>query len=403
MGLDWQNVFRKAALTACILVLVSFAGAGCVYAQSKPTHKKKVLETRKSQSYPKNTKFKGRKSPPRKKDHHNDRREKNQNGPGQGSIFRGKGKKQRDKSGVLPKGKDRPDFGGEIPRSKVPQGSGTYDRGGRRRRRQETNTRPATPADAPVFNGQKDKGNQKYSEGTTFQGSQNRRRKNQPAQGTKFSGDIDVLSLPKNDMYQQQKKTTYLKYEKKKGPARGTRYSGDLDYRKLAPPKGTPGSDYEGDIRMRKKGQAKGTEYTGDLKLWKQPAHDFTPGTTYRGSLDRRDYEPDLKNQKEMAAYTGTVKARTKKQKDRYYKKLSGDMSNYTGDFRVKRRKYKDMHPSASYRYAKNINGQQNRERFRKFRLWWTGLWKKTEQPDAVTEKQRKPRYDKGESEIWNY
>lgn len=383
MGFNWQSAFIKAAFTACIFVLVSFAGAHCAYAQTKPTHTKKVLETKKAQSYPKNTKFKGRKRPPRKKDHHNDRREKNLNPPGRGSDHRGRGKKRRDKGGILPKSGDRPEFGGEMPRSKVPPGSGTGNRGSRRRRRQETNDRPATPANEPVFNGYKSRDNQKYSEGTTYQGSRNPRKK-QASPGTKFSGDIDVLSLPKNDMYQQQKKTTYLKYEKKKGPARGTRFEGTLKYKDVSAPEGHPGADFEGDIRMRKK----------------KPQQ--SKGTTFSGHLDRRDYEPDLKKQKRMASYTGTVKARSEKQKDRYYKKLSGDMSNYTGDFKIKRRKYKDMHPSASHRYAKNIDGRQNRERFRKFRLWWTGLWKKSEQPDAVTEKQRRPRYDKGESEIWN-
>ncbi|MFA0962227.1 hypothetical protein AB9P05_10495 [Roseivirga sp. BDSF3-8] len=423
MGLDWQKAIGKAALTALIVVLVSFAGTTSVYAQVKPTHKKKVLETKEAQSYPKNTKFKGRKRPPRKRDHHNERKEVNPKEPGSGSLFKGLGKKRREKGGKLPKKSDRPDFGGEMPRSQTPQGNGSGYRGGRKWRRQQTNDKPVEPAKGPVFDGKAGPGRQYPTQGTNYQGNTNRRRKNQPSPGTKHAGDIDVLSLPKNDMYQQQKKTTYLKYEKKKGPARGTRFSGDISQRALKPPKGhggseyegdlklwkqpahdyTPGTVYQGDLRRKKNRQAKGTEYEGDMKLWKQPAHDYTPGTVYRGNLNRKDYKPDLKNQKDMANYTGTVRARSEKQKDRYYKKLSGKMSTYTGDFKIKRRKYKDMHPSASHRYAKNITGQQNRERFRKFRLWWTGLWKKSEQPDAVTEKERKPRYDRGESEIWNY
>ncbi len=62
------------------------------------------------------------------------------------------------------------------------------------------------------------------------------------------------------------------------------------------------------------------------------------------------------------------------------------------------------LHPSSSYtKGGKSRNSVKEKEQPVKIKIWWAKLFKKnSNQPDAVKEKTRRPRYDKGEREIWN-
>ena len=75
----------------------------------------------------------------------------------------------------------------------------------------------------------------------------------------------------------------------------------------------------------------------------------------------------------------------------------------FQGNFKVKKTYEKGMHPSARYtKTAKPINSLDEKNKTLKFRIWWAQLFKKNEnQPDAVTDKVRKPRYDPKEKDIW--
>jgi hypothetical protein len=61
------------------------------------------------------------------------------------------------------------------------------------------------------------------------------------------------------------------------------------------------------------------------------------------------------------------------------------------------------MHPSSQYSYHnKPTNSLEEKDKTFKFKIWWAKLFKKSaNQPDAVKEEPRKPRYDKREREIW--
>lgn len=77
------------------------------------------------------------------------------------------------------------------------------------------------------------------------------------------------------------------------------------------------------------------------------------------------------------------------------------DIADYQGDMKVKRSKDADMHPSSRHLAAEN-----DRPFFadleQKWSLFWSRLWHgNDQQPDAVKDKVRKPRYDKGERSIW--
>ncbi|WPP51541.1 hypothetical protein [Catalinimonas niigatensis] len=105
------------------------------------------------------------------------------------------------------------------------------------------------------------------------------------------------------------------------------------------------------------------------------------------------------------AAYTtyhDQIKLPTSKAKTRNYKKLSDKVHQYDGDVRY-RKPGKDMHPSVFYLKAKTKNSYEQKEKYRRWRLVISHIFKQSDQPKRVKEKDRKPRYDKDESEIWYY
>ena len=61
------------------------------------------------------------------------------------------------------------------------------------------------------------------------------------------------------------------------------------------------------------------------------------------------------------------------------------------------------LHPSADYtKPGKYYNSIEKKEQPVKIKLWFAKLFKRNaNQPDAVKEKERKPRYNKSEREIW--
>jgi hypothetical protein len=96
------------------------------------------------------------------------------------------------------------------------------------------------------------------------------------------------------------------------------------------------------------------------------------------------------------------MKRPTQRAEARYYKKLSEEVHQFNGFTKV-RKPGKDMHPSVEYLGGKTQNSYQQKENHRKRKLFWSHIFRKNDQPKHLDEKQHKPRYDKGESEIWYY
>lgn len=61
------------------------------------------------------------------------------------------------------------------------------------------------------------------------------------------------------------------------------------------------------------------------------------------------------------------------------------------------------LHPSSQYsKPGRSHNSLEEKDKTLKFKIWWAKLFKKSaNQPDAVKEKPKKPRYDKRERDIW--
>jgi hypothetical protein len=100
--------------------------------------------------------------------------------------------------------------------------------------------------------------------------------------------------------------------------------------------------------------------------------------------------------------YHGQIKLPTLKARTRHFEKLSEKVHQYDGDIRY-RKPGKDMHPSVFYLKSKVKNSYEQKEKYRRWRIKLSHIFDSNEQPKHLKEKERKPRYDKDESEIWYY
>jgi hypothetical protein len=75
--------------------------------------------------------------------------------------------------------------------------------------------------------------------------------------------------------------------------------------------------------------------------------------------------------------------------------------SQYQGNIKMSRKRYENRHPS--HKFEGNSRTASNQRKGFSFKLMWSRLFKKQEnQPVHLKEKERKPRFDKGEQGLWN-
>lgn len=84
-----------------------------------------------------------------------------------------------------------------------------------------------------------------------------------------------------------------------------------------------------------------------------------------------------------------------------------GRTADYQGNIRIKKFDLfgkSDLHPDARFVRTNKNNVDEEKDMLTNFKLWWARLFRKSEtQPDHLkdNDKDRKPRYDKGESGLW--
>ncbi len=75
--------------------------------------------------------------------------------------------------------------------------------------------------------------------------------------------------------------------------------------------------------------------------------------------------------------------------------------SQFQGNVKMSRKRYENRHPS--HKFEGNSRTASNQRKGFSFKVLWSRLFKKQEnQPDHLKEKERKPRFDKGEKGLWN-
>ncbi|MEQ8470164.1 MAG: hypothetical protein RIC35_03220 [Marinoscillum sp.] len=85
----------------------------------------------------------------------------------------------------------------------------------------------------------------------------------------------------------------------------------------------------------------------------------------------------------------------------RYDPEQNKSIANYTGTYKQKSISQKKMHPSAKHLTA-NQDSDAVRSGIRKWNIFWNRLNRNKVQPDAVTDKISKPKFDRKEAKIWN-
>lgn len=80
--------------------------------------------------------------------------------------------------------------------------------------------------------------------------------------------------------------------------------------------------------------------------------------------------------------------------------------TDYQGNIKMQKFKLfernRELHPDAKFVKINKNNVADEKDALTNFRLWWSRLFRKNEtQPDHLKEKERKPRYDKGEEGLW--
>jgi hypothetical protein len=103
----------------------------------------------------------------------------------------------------------------------------------------------------------------------------------------------------------------------------------------------------------------------------------------------------------EAVSFGGNVRAMTKKQKTRHYGELSAKVSQHEGTIKLNRKLKPQMHPSVVASKAPAMRSYEQKDKARNHSRWINRIFKDKQQPKSVRAKDRKPHYDKKESEIW--
>jgi len=153
-------------------------------------------------------------------------------------------------------------------------------------------------------------------------------------------------------------------------------------------------------------GAIKGSNYTGNTKIPK--GYKMDAGPEIRQNRTLKQYIP---GQLRLDRYSGNVKiykgyrmdAGPDIKKNRTLKQyIPGQLrlDRYSGNYSTKRYSRKNLHPSAAYTKRTGESSTKEKQKIFKFKLWVNSIFR-NERPASEKEKIRKPRYDKGESEIW--
>ncbi|MFP4093655.1 MAG: hypothetical protein ACLFUB_04165 [Cyclobacteriaceae bacterium] len=188
-----------------------------------------------------------------------------------------------------------------------------------------------------------------------------------------------------------------------------TLYGGRMRYRKIQQPEGT---EVQGNLRRLKPAIAEKRERRQQQKMAEKVSGSRVPTPKRQERIESRQSNDlqtagmyKIKKGKDQAeaytTYKGSIRVPTPKARTRHFKKLSAKVHQYDGDLRY-RKPGKDMHPSVFYLKGKRKDFD-DKEQYRKKRLFILNIFKGKDVPKHLKEKERKPRYDKDESEIWYY
>lgn len=254
--------------------------------------------------------------------------------------------------------------------------------------------------------------NAKVSQGTNSSGDIRVKNASLNTQGTTSSGDIRVSS--KKDINKNAKlaanNTGDIRVDnsdERRTAKAVAKYSGDIrvDNSEVRQ-KSKSISKYSGDLDYSVyESRSEGPRNSGSLVLAReidrktQKKIANNEGDIGNNFLERRANMRHKKS-KEIANSSGDILVRTLNQRAKKIRKKNKEMANYKGDIIVTKRK-KGMHPSAVYRGGKIKNSYTAKERYRKRMMKRMRRKQGIEDANYMKQKQRQPKHNKNEAEIW--
>ena len=171
-----------------------------------------------------------------------------------------------------------------------------------------------------------------------------------------------------------------------------SRYSGNVKAKRPEKGGGEEG-DFSGNVKVSRNDYKRNPNSApGAMPGLKASAASVKAGQHTRGV--RRDWD-----------YIKNPSSADAAQRTREPGRAFGRSADYHGNIRLKKFDLfgkSDLHPDARFVKLNKNNVDEERDMLTNFKLWWSRLFRKEEtQPDHLKEKDRKPRYDKGEAGLW--
>ncbi|MTI24497.1 hypothetical protein [Fulvivirga kasyanovii] len=232
---------------------------------------------------------------------------------------------------------------------------------------------------------------------------QGREPRDQDDKIAKFQGNIRQYMLEKGpDDAQKYKGNLSRAYLREKGPNDDHKYRGNIkqfhykknpnsaeEALKIKPPDEIyfRKKPYQGNIKVTSK-RKRSKSAAEEALVTKPPGKGTARGMEYQGRLKMPNYKKNPKGADDALKGIGPSRA-------------SIQAGNYQGNIKMRKKRVEDRHPDFKYLSSKS-NGKAEKDKTFSFKLLWAKFFKKNEnQPDNLKQKERKPRYDKREEDIW--
>ena len=177
------------------------------------------------------------------------------------------------------------------------------------------------------------------------------------------------------------------------GSVSGKLWNNDEEPIAVRVPKNNQGGEFRGNIKLSKR-YSKNPNSADDALMGVKPTASSVKAGGYARGV-KRDWD-----------YIKNPSSAREAQRVREPGKAFARSTDYQGNIKMKKfelfNKKRELHPDAKFVKLNKNNVPEEKDMLTNFKLWWARLFKKSEtQPDHLKEKERKPRYDKGESGLW--
>jgi hypothetical protein len=147
-------------------------------------------------------------------------------------------------------------------------------------------------------------------------------------------------------------------------------------------------SEYDGRMKMLWTYKQNPSAHDGAIKS-RKPANSFMRWNDFAGRLSMKKYVHNPRSNKNALDVIAPGKAMAR-------------IRDYQGNLKMNKPNGKNLHPDSQFAHSEKGNVKGERTFLMNIKLKWAKFFKRSaNQPDAVREKVRRPRYDKKEKDLW--